>query len=324
MTMIESALGPIDASTLGIISTHEHLFINLMRERRGDGLLADEALMTNELAMFAAQGGGTIFDLTTAELTPGSTIDADPAFTATTLGQTRAPRSVEAVQRVSRATGVHVLLGTGRYRDPFLDRDLIDRNTVDALAQEMIRDLTEGIPGTTAKAALIGEIGADAWFVSAAEERVHRAAAKAHAVTGAPVYTHSARWRVGFAQIELLLESGVPPEKIAVGHTDTVIDEQYALELAQRGVFVAFDTLSSFPLHALPSVADRIMRVVGAGRGGQVLLGQDVCTNSELAANGGTGFTGMLGIMRDLLTDRGLEPEEFHKIVTRNPLALLA
>lgn len=324
MTMIESALGPVEAAMLGLVSTHEHLFINLMRERRGDGLLSDEALMASELAMFAAQGGGTIFDLTTAELTPGSTVDADPAFTAATLGQTRAPRSVEAVQRVSRATGVNVLLGTGRYRDPFLDRALIDRSTVEALAEEMIRDLTEGFPGTSAKAALIGEIGADAWFVSAAEERVHRAAAKAHVVTGAPVYTHSARWRVGFAQLRLLLESGVPPEKIAVGHTDTVIDEQYPLDLAQRGVFVAFDTLSSFPLHALPAVADRIMGVVRAGRLDQVLLGQDVCTNSELVANGGTGFTGMLGVMRDLLIDRGLEAEEFHRIVTRNPIALLA
>ena len=242
MTAVESALGPVEVSELGIVSTHEHLFINLMRERR-DALLTDEALITAELGRFAEQGGNTIFDLTTAELTAGSTVDADPSFSGTGRGQTRAPRSISAIQRVSRATGVTVLLGTGRYRDPYLDRDVIDRTPVEELAEEMIRDLTEGIPGTTAKAALIGEIGADAWYVSAAEERVHRAAARAHTVTGAPVYTHSARWHVGLAQIAILRDAGADPSRIAVGHTDTVPDDTFALELARLGVYVGFDTL---------------------------------------------------------------------------------
>jgi phosphotriesterase-related protein len=323
MSVVESALGPVDVRDLGTISAHEHLFINLMRERRGDGLLNDPVLMTAELARFAAQGGGTIFDLTTAELTAGSTVDADPTFTGTAPGQTRAPRNIAAVQEVSAATGVTVLLGTGHYRDPYLDPDAINRTSVAQLAEEMVRDLTEGFPDTSAKAALIGEIGADAWYVSALEERVHRAAARAHVVTGAAVYTHSARWRVGLEQVAILTDAGVDPARIAVGHVDTVPDDGYALALARRGVHVGFDTLSSFPLHLLPPIADRVVAVARAGFLDRVLLGHDVCTNSELVACGGTGFTTVLGAFRDLLRERGLDDGEFRQLVEVNPVTFL-
>jgi phosphotriesterase-related protein len=327
MSTVESALGPVEVRDLGTISAHEHLFINLMRERRGDGLLNDPALMTAELARFAAQGGGTIFDLTTAELTAGSTVDADPTFTGTAPGQTRAPRNIAAVQEVSAATGVTVLLGTGHYRDPYLDQDAINRTSVEQLAEEMVRDLTEGFPDTSAKAALIGEIGADAWYVSALEERVHRAAARAHVVTGAAVYTHSARWRVGLDQVAILTDGGVDPARIAVGHVDTVPDEGhddgYAIALARRGVYVGFDTLSSFPRHLQPPIADRVVAVARAGFLDRVLLGHDVCTHSELVAGGGTGFTTVLGAFRDLLRERGVDDGEFRQLVEVNPVTFL-
>jgi predicted metal-dependent phosphotriesterase family hydrolase len=323
MRMLPTALGDVAAADFGIISTHEHLFINLMRERRGDGLLIDEALMASELAQFSAQGGGAIFDLTTAELTPGSTIDADPTFTAEELGQTRPVQSITAIQRVSKQTGVHVLLGTGRYREPYLHGTLIDRAGVQGLASEMVHDLTVGFAETEVKAALIGEIGADGWFISAREERVHRAAARAHHATNAPIYTHSARWRVGLDQLELLTREGVAAGRIAIGHTDTVADDDYPLELAKRGVYVGFDTLSSFPLHALPAIADRIIQVARAGFLDRLLLGHDVCTNSELTVNGGTGFTGILGVMRDLLEQRGLGADELHVVLSANPIAFL-
>ena len=43
---------------------HEHLFIDLLREYRGNGLLNDEALAIEEVGAFQAAGGGTIVDCT--------------------------------------------------------------------------------------------------------------------------------------------------------------------------------------------------------------------------------------------------------------------
>ncbi|RFA10899.1 hypothetical protein B7R54_18060 [Subtercola boreus] len=323
MSTVETALGAVDTADLGPTLSHEHLFINLMLERRGDGLVHEEQLVVDELQVFADQGGGTIFDLTTAELTPGSTTASKPTFTATAAGETRDPENVAAIQRVSRATGVNVVLGAGRYRDPFMSRDLIDRLGVDGIAEEIIRDLTEGIPGTGVKAGIIGEIGADKWFVSATEERSFRGAARASVATGVPVYTHAARWHVGLDQVALLRHEGVDPAKIVVGHVDTVPTPGFAVELASTGVYIGLDTINSKnPAAVAPRVA-QVLELVRAGYLERILLSHDVCVVSHLRAYGGNGFGFVLEGFRHALLEAGISAEEFDTMIRANPARLL-
>lgn len=319
---VETALGPVTLDGLGPTLGHEHVFINLMRERRGDGLLHDEAVATEELGVFADQGGRTIVDLTTSELTPGSVPGADPAFTATHPGQTREPASIRALQRVSRTSGVNIVLGTGRYRDPYLDRDLVDRLGVDGLAEEMVRDLEEGFPGTTARAGIIGEVGCDQWFVSATEERVLRAAARASLRTGAAIYLHAARWPVGLAMLDLLEECGVDPRVICVGHLDLVPDVEVAVEVARRGAFVGLDSMYSRQVGA--GVVERVQRLAEEAALDRVILSQDVCVTSMLQRNGGLGYGYVLGELREDLLAAGVDDATFDSIVTENPRRLLS
>lgn len=319
MTEITTALGRIPTEGLGAVLAHEHLFLNMLRERRGDGLLNDETLISSELAVFADQGGHAIFDLTAAELTHGSVPEAVPAADR----NVRAAANVRAVQRVSKATGIHVVLGTGHYRDPYLDRSWFDHHDVDAIAEGIVRDLDEGFPGTDAKAGIIGEIGADAWYISAAEERSFRAAARAAGRTGAAIYTHAARWPVGLAQLDLLAEERMDPSRVAVGHCDTVPLDGYALEVARRGAYVGLDTINT----SSPTVVNRtvglVMKLVHAGHIDQVLLSHDVCLTSQLKANGGNGFSFVLAGLRSALLDAGLAPEQFDHITTVNPVRLI-
>lgn len=319
---VETALGPVPLAELGPTLGHEHVFINLMRERRGDGLLHDEAAAVEELGHFARQGGRTIVDLTTAELTPGSVPDADPTFTATHPGQTREPASILALQRVSRATGVNVVLGTGRYRDPFIDRDLVDRLGVDGLAEEMVRDLEEGFPGTDARAGIIGEVGCDRWYISATEERVLRAAASASRQTGAAIYLHAARWPVGLAMLDLLEECGVDLRWVCVGHLDLVPDVEVAVEVARRGAFVGLDSMYSRQVGR--GVVERVRRLAEHSALGQVILSQDVCVASMWRRNGGHGYGYVLGELRDDLAAAGIDAATFESMVTDNPARLLA
>ena len=60
--------GPIPAADLGLTLPHEHLFIDLLREYRGNGLLNDEALAIEEVGRFRDAGGGTIVDCTSEGL----------------------------------------------------------------------------------------------------------------------------------------------------------------------------------------------------------------------------------------------------------------
>ncbi|MDQ1205126.1 phosphotriesterase [Microbacterium sp. SORGH_AS_0862] len=324
MSTVPTATGEeVNVADLGVTLPHEHLFINLMRERRGDGLVTDETLLVEELSVFANQGGGTIWDLTTAELTPGSTLAADPVFTATFPGQTRAADNVLAVARVSHATGVKVVLGTGHYRDPFIDRALFDRLTIDDVADDIVRDLTAGIPGTGARAGIIGEIGADQWFVSATEERSFRAAARASRRTNALLYTHAARWPVGHAQLDILSHEGVDPTRVVVGHVDTVADPDYALSLIRRGVTVGFDTINTAAPSAVDFRVTQIVKLIRAGHVERILLSHDVCLTSHLRASGGNGFGFILDGFRAALSTAGVTDEEFDTMTVINPARLL-
>lgn len=317
MSEIITALGPVDQ--LGTVLPHEHLFINLMREQRGDGLLNSEAIIVDEVSSFADQGGHALFDLTTAELTHGSTPDAVPSAD----WNLRAPANIRAIKRLSMATGVHVVLGTGHYRDPYLDRGWFDRHSVDAIADGIVRDLTDGFPETDVRAGIIGEIGADKWYVSAAEERSFRAAARAAKRTGAPIYTHAARWPVGLVQLDLLAEERLDMSRVAVGHCDTVPLEGYAIEIARRGAYVGLDTLRPRKPNSVKRTVGLVMDLVRAGHLNQILLSHDVCLASHLRANGGEGFGFVLAGMRSGLLEAGLSIQQFETITAVNPARLI-
>src|SRR5215475_1005268 len=195
---VMTVTGPVDAQQLGVVLPHEHVFIDLVSEYRGSGLLNDEHLACEELRALKSAGGCTLVDLTLDE------IGRDPA----------------ALRRVSEATGLSIVMGCGHYRDPYLDRDWFDRTAVDAIADQIVLDITDGVRGTGVRAGIIGEIGADRLYISAAEERSFRAAARAHLRTGLTISTHAARWPVGLEQLQLLTEEGADPRRVIIGHAD--------------------------------------------------------------------------------------------------------
>lgn len=319
---VSTARGPVARQELGTVLPHEHLFINLMRERRGDGLIADEAAVTEELSVFTGLGGATVVDLTSAELTPGAAPDAGIA--PPPPGASRDPANVLAVQRVAEATGLHVVLGTGHYRDPFLDRDWFDRHGADAIAEEIVRDLTEGFPGTGGiRAGIIGEVGCDKWYISAAEERSLRAAARAQRTTGAGIHTHAARWPVGVAQLDLLTSEGADPARIAVGHCDTVTAPGYAEQIARRGAYVGVDTINTDHPREVDHRVRMVLDLVRAGYIDNILLSHDVCLLSQLRAHGGGGYGFVHTGFRERLLAAGLDAGEFEHITTANPARLL-
>ena len=293
--------GPVPAGELGVVLPHEHVFIDLVREYRGSGLLNDEHLARQELAALRAAGGGTLVDLTLDE------IGRDPA----------------ALRRASEATGISIVMGCGHYRDPYLDRGWFDRTAVDAIADVLVRDITEGVRGTGIRAGIIGEIGSDRGYISAAEERSFRAAARAHRQTGLTISTHAARWPVGTAQLGLLAEEGVDPRRVIVGHTDSVPVPGYHLALVRQGCYVSFDSIGTGSRYDTERAVGYVLELVRAGFGEQILLSQDVCLRDHLQACGGCGYAYLLTGFLPMLTAAGLDPEQVRSFVTSNPRAAL-
>ncbi|HET8604985.1 MAG TPA: hypothetical protein VFM09_13735 [Marmoricola sp.] len=293
---VMTVLGPVPSEDLGTTLPHEHVFVDLVREYRGNGLLNDPVLAVEEMRAYAAAGGRTLVDCTSAGL------GRDPR------------RLVE----VARETGLHIVMGCGWYRDPYLP-DELDRLSVDALADVVVREIEDGVDGSGVRAGIIGEVGADRAWISAREERAFRAAARAHHRTGLTITTHAARWPVGIPQLDLLAEERVNPHRVVVGHCDMVPDPDYHLELARRGAWVEFDTVQGESEYDVGRRVAWLRNLAEHGHLDQVLLSQDVCLRSDLRASGGPGYTYVVTAFADVLREAGFSEDELHLLLVENP-----
>ena len=104
---------------------------------------------------------------------------------------------------LAEATGLHIVMGAGWYRHAYYPVEArIDRRSVDELADEIVREATDGVGETGVRPGIIGEIGTDKPWVSPSEERVHRAAARAARRTGLAITTHAVLSTVGLDQLD--------------------------------------------------------------------------------------------------------------------------
>jgi predicted metal-dependent phosphotriesterase family hydrolase len=225
---VETVLGPIEPAELGFTLPHEHTAIALWHiPNRWDywELTADEPLITAELARYREAGGTAIVDLTLAG------VGRDPAW----------------LVRLARATGLHVVMGCGWYRDAYYPDDAsIDRRSVDSLADELVREAEEGITVDgmpPVKPGIIGEIGTDKPWLSAREGPVHRAAARASRRTGLAITTHAVMSPVGLAQLDAFEAEGADLSRIVIGHADSYPRLDHYLEIVRRGANLEFDFL---------------------------------------------------------------------------------
>ena len=328
MTVITTATGPIDPAQLGPTLMHEHIFSNMLIEARPAGLLNDYCLMRQELAEFYAAGGRTVLDLSIAEMTHGASPDptgifSGPPSTGFAENGTRSAQNVLSLKKIAKDTGLNIILGTGHYRDPFLDTAWFDRMGVAGVAELLIKDLTIGIGETDVRAGIIGEIGADKWYISSAEERSFRAAARAHLATGVAISTHAAKWPVGIAQLDILRQEGVSPHRVIIGHCDTVPIPEYHQAIAQTGAFVQFDNIRNGSEYDLQRRVATVMSLATHGFLDQILLSQDVCKTYHLNVNGGGGYGFIIGRFATALIEAGLEKAEVDHILVDNPRKVL-
>jgi predicted metal-dependent phosphotriesterase family hydrolase len=182
----------------------------------------------------------------------------------------------------------------------------------------MVRDLEVGIDGTDVRAGIIGEIGC-LDHISGIEERVFRAAARAHLHTGATITTHAAWYPTGGDQLDILCEEGVDPRRVIIGHCDFYPDPAYHEAIAARGAWVQFDRVGG----RVPFEWDRrvrwILNLVERGYLDRLLLSHDVCLQSDLRAYGGTGYDFVLTGLASMLIEAGLTQAQIDRILVDNP-----
>lgn len=339
---VVTVTGEIDPADLGITLTHEHLLVDATvywdpagPEEAGDpdrpvtiGMLGrlrrdpigvtranlrldDPELAVRELASFRAAGGRTIVDLTPR----GAGLDP--------LG----------VRAIARATGIQVVLGTAYY----LERThpaMLSAMSIDQIADRFARDLLDGFeeaPGDV-RAGIIGELGTSD-PLGPGEERVLRAAARAHRRTGSPLNVHLQEWGAnGHVVLDALEAEGADLARTALSHLDSRLDHAYHASLAARGAFVSYDLWGTEDYRVRehrgnPSDLERAQAVralVDAGYAAHLLVSTDVCTRVQLVEYGGYGYGHVLANVVPMLRDVGLGEDELQALLIDNPRRLLA
>lgn len=329
MSTVQGVTGPIEAGDLGITLPHEHVFINMTRTTPADGYLNVWSDVENELGLFREAGGRTIVDLTNGELSdyaaPVFWGDGTQDFTQNATTGSRSPANVLATKAMAEATGLNVILGTGHYYQTYLDLEWWDRTSTNRVADYLIADLVEEIPGTGVRAGVLGEIASDLPYITAAEERSFRAAARAQRETGVLLSTHAPTFPTGLAQLEILSEEGVDLERVVVGHTDTVKNVDYSLALLAKGAYIQYDCMMTCRVGGqlvLPEIDRRIAyltAVIDAGYARKILLSHDVCQRSHMHSRGGAGFVFLFEEFAPRAIAAGIDAETMRQIFTDNP-----
>ena len=302
---VQTVLGAVAPGDLGFTLPHEHTKCSLWWiENRWDywELIGDEPRINEELAAYKALGGGTLVDVTPIGI----------------------GRDLARLARLSQTTGLHIVAGAGWYRQAYYPAEArIDRRSIDDLADEIVQEFVDG----PVRPGIIGEIGTDKPWVTAQEERVFRAAARAALRTGASVTTHAVQSDVGLAQLAILEDEGLDPARIVIGHCDSHPRIEHWREIVRRGAHVQADFLgmSFTPLERAgePKVVELISTLLNEGFEKQILLSQDVCHDSQLASYGGNGYTYLQKSFLPQLAAAGVNAETIKTITVENPARLL-
>lgn len=299
--MAMTVRGPVDPELLGVTLSHDHVIVDAWEffgKPHYEVILDDEQIMAEELELYRRSGGGSI---------------CDP----TNIGIGRKP---EALRRVSEVSGIHVLMGAGWYREKVYPRYVYETSTND-LADMLVGEIVDGVDGTDIRPGFIGEIGTERGALSPANERVFRAAARAHRRTGCPLLTHTTHWgELALDQLDLFAEEGVDARHVVISHLGDRRGISWWLPIAERGAWLSVDNLAFVDGYApIAFRADNVAALCAEGLAGQILLSNDICALDQLATYGGVGYANVIDNFVPLLRERHVSEEHIHQMLVVNP-----
>jgi phosphotriesterase-related protein len=330
---VQSVTGPVGPDELGMTLPHEHVFINMTPTEPRVGYMTVWEERKADLERFKAAGGQTLFDVTNGELSNYAApvyFDRDPGHQLqNAITGSRSVANVLATKAMAVETGLTVILGTGHYFEKYFDLDWFDRNSTDMIAEFLIADLEDEIPGTGVRAGFVGEVASDLPYITAREERSFRASGRAAARTGVMVTTHAPTFPTAETQIDILTQEGVDPSRIVIGHTDTVKNLDYSLDLLKRGVYIEYDCMMAVKSggEIVPNELQRrieyIRALIERGYAERILLSQDVSERPHQHAQGGPGLTFLFEEFTEAAIAAGIDAEVLRLMFTDNPRRVL-
>lgn len=337
-----TVLGPISADKLGITLTHEHCLIDMTsnfvepreaaakklanepvsfknvgyiryhRNNLDNRLLLDEGQAIAEIAPFKYAGGETIVDVTNVDLA------RDPV----------------ALKRISLETGLNIIMGSGYYDKKGQRLSVMEKLTEEDIAEEITKDIFEGVSYTGIHSGIIGEIGCS-WPLEDCERKVLRAAGLAQKETGAPLSVHPGRCEDSpFEIINILREVGADLGHTLICHIDrTVFEAKNRYKIADSGVYLEYDewgvegyypeTVSITDILNDTQRIAQIKDLIKKDYGSQILISHDICYKDRYMAFGGHGYNHILYNAVPAMRRRDMSEEQINDLLIANPARFL-
>jgi phosphotriesterase-related protein len=264
MPVVQTVRGPVDTAELGQTLMHEHVFV-----------LSAEAQQNypNEWGSEEDRVADAVAKLRgVAEL--GVRTIVDP----TVLGL---GRYIPRIQRIAEQVDLNVIVATGcytfesapfyfRYRGPGLDPGLPE-----PMIDMFVNDIEQGIAGTGVRAAFL-KCAIDEQGLTPGVERIMRAVAKAHRITGAPITVHThPGTQQGLAVRKVLGEEGVALDRVVLGHSGDTTDADHLCELANAGFLLGMDRFGVNLETTFEARADIVIELCRRGYAERMVLSHD-------------------------------------------------
>ncbi len=260
----------------------------------GPYFMQDLDLMTDEMKAAKADGIGCIVD----------------------AGHPDMGRDINFLRQLSMRSGLPIVAGAGYYTQPFYPKEIAtwsEAQIVEALLKQV----------DAAPVGAFGEIGSWDW-ITADERKVFRAVGKAHLQTNLPIFTHTGiPGKSALEQLDLLLDAGVEPNRICIGHLGNLVDPdvQVQREICKRGAFIGFDRQGG------PGDAQQVpmvLKLIEQGFADNLLFSSDFSSANQLKHNGGAGYAKTLTVFVPKLKEAGADPGVLRAIMQDNPRRFLA
>ena len=269
MSTIQTIRGPVDAAEIGRTYVHEHIFVLTpdVQQNYPDEWGDEEQRIADAVAKLTAlseSGVRTIIDPTVVGL----------------------GRYIPRIQRVAeQVPDLNIIVATGCYtykdvplffhhRGPALNAAL-GVEMPDPMVDMFVGDLTEGIAGTGVRAGLL-KCAIDEPGMTPGVERIMRAVAKAHLITGAPITVHThPETHQGLVVQRLMAEEGVDPSRIVLGHSGDSEDADHLSTLAEAGFWLGMDRFGINLATTFEARADIVVEMCRRGFAGQMMLAHD-------------------------------------------------
>jgi phosphotriesterase-related protein len=306
---VQTVKGAVAVEDLGLILPHEHLFTDLRGPLSPDYARAESEAVARVMEPYLA-----------AAYAVGVTALAE----CSTVG---VGRNIAVLHYLAEITPIHLIAPTGVYREAFTPPSLRELG-VEALAQEWIRDLTEGIEGTDVCAGFI-KIAMSDDGPTPLEVRNLRAAALVSRDTGAVIASHTASGEIARREMEILESAGLDLGRFIWSHANLEPDPTIHLEAAQRGAYVEFDAVGA-EWQPQGAMVDYTLALIEAGCAENILLSHDAGWYDPSQPDGRPkegrirGYTALVEKFIPTLRARGVTDNLVHLITVTNPARAFA